>query len=346
MVDQIRQFAELLSRLQPEVRRGFMASVVDLQANVDWPALLEGLDQRNIEAAINSLHIDPAAYQAYSSVMTDVYVRSAASTIAVIKGQGVGDVGIRFNLANEIAQQWIRENVADRVVGFSEDQKQAARTIISTGYGQGQHPHSIATDLAGRVSRYGQGREGGILGLDNPRAERYHAVAQGMRTTEGVRNLVIRSADGTLSVRYKVNPATEKRILKAYIAGTAVPEKDRIVSENQYKNALLKQRADTIAATETANGVLGGRDGQWRQLVASGEIAAEDIVKQWEHGRGRAEHYRVQHYIMNGKKVQGLDTTFEFPDGTRKMHAHDPGGGARHNINCGCNTTYYVRQVL
>lgn len=325
------------------MRRGFMASVVDLQANVDWRALLDGLIQYDIESAVNALHIDPAAYQAYSAIMTDVYARSGASTIAVIKAQGVGDVGVRFSMANEIAQQWIRENVAERVVGFSEDQKQAARNLIGAGYEAGQHPHAIGLDLAGRVSEYGRGREGGILGLDNPRAERYGIVVRGMRTAEGVRDLVIRGADGSLSMRYKVNPATEKRIIKAYINGTAVPAKDREISENQYKNALLKQRADTIAATETANGVLGGRDSQWRMLVANGDIDADDVVKQWEHGRGRAEHYRVQHYAINGKKVQGLDTPFEFPDGIRKLYAHDPGGGARHNINCGCNTTYYVR---
>ncbi|WP_289241853.1 hypothetical protein [Delftia sp.] len=73
-----------------------------------------------------------------------------------------------------------------------------------------------------------------------------------MRTAEGVRDLVIEHVDGTVSVRYKVNTATAQRILKAHKAGTAVPDAERAIRERQYRNALLKDCADTVAATETA----------------------------------------------------------------------------------------------
>lgn len=340
-MSQARLFALLIEEMSPEVHRAFMASVTDLQSQVDWPALLDALEHMDTPAAIAALHIDPAAWAVYSAKVSEVYAKAAASTIAQIQAQGIGGIGVRFRMTDPSAQEWIRENVANRVVGFSNEQVQVARTVIEAGYAQGQGPRNIAVDLVGRATG-GTARDGGVLGLDGPRAARLRAVTEGMRTAEGVRDLVIEHADGTVSVRYKVNEATAKRILKAHKAGTAVPDAERAISERQYRNALLKDRADTVAATETANAVMGGRMEQWRQLVDSGVVDPANVIKTWQHRRGASLYHRPDHLAKSGKSVRGLFTPFVFPDGAQLLHSHDPKGGAKHNIRCGCDTTFRV----
>ncbi|MDV2115354.1 hypothetical protein [Alcaligenes faecalis] len=315
-----------------------MASVTDLQAQVDWRALLDALTRTDIEGAILALNINEAAWDEYSSKMTQAYALAGASTAAQIQAQGLGSIGTRFRMTNPGAQEWIRQNVANRVVGFSEEQTQVARMVIEAGFGIGQGPRNIAVDLAGRVQ--GGSRAGGVLGLDAPRAARLQAVTQGMRSADGVRDLVIARQDGKLALRYKVNATTEQRIIRAYKAGTAVPEADRLISERQYSNALLKSRADTVASTETANAVMSARDEQWQQLAHSKGLDKSAIIKTWHHRRGATKESRPDHVAMSGQSVRGLDTPFVFPDGTSMQHAHDPAGGAKHVISCGCDTTY------
>lgn len=335
---QARLFALLISELEPQIRRAFMASVTDLQAGVNWPLLLERLTLQDTEGAIAALNINAAAWAEYSATMTAAYAKAGASTMAQIQAVGVAPIGVRFDMSNPRAQQWIRESVAESVVGFTREQITGARTIIEAGYARGEGPRTIATDLAGRVT--GGTRQGGILGLDNPRAARLQAVKEGMRTPEGVQSLVIKGQDGSLTMRYKVNKATEQRIFSAYNAGTEVPEAARLISERQYQSALLKARAETVAATETGNAVMSSRAESWEQAAESRGLNADAVVKVWQHRRGASVYHRPDHLAMSGKSVRGLHTPFVFPDGAQLEFAHDPRGGAKHTIRCGCDTEF------
>lgn len=335
--DQAREFAALLEQYEPEIRRAFYASVTDLQANVDWPALLEALEAGDIESAILALHIDAAAFAEYSSAMTEAYAASGASTAAQI-----GQLGVRFNMSNPAAQEWIAKSIGERITGFVQEQIESARILIGEGYAQGAGSRQIGLDLVGRA--VDGKREGGILGLDIPRAERYRKVVEGMRTSAGVADLVIEHRDGTLSVRYKVNKSTADRILKAYRAGTAVPLEARKISERQYYNALLKARGDTIARTETANAVMNARFQQWEQLAQLQGLDASAVIKTWSHNGGATEHHRPTHLAMNGKSVQGLYTPFVFSDGTQMQVSHDMNGGPENVINCRCGVSFRLRR--
>lgn len=341
---QARLFAQLIATLEPEIRRAFMASVVDLQAGVNWPLLLERLTLQDTEGAIAALNINAAAWAEYSATMTAAYAKAGASTMAQIQAVGVAPVGVRFDMSNPRAQEWIRTSVAESVVGFTQDQITGARAVIEAGYARGEGPRTIATDLAGRVA--GGTRQGGILGLDNPRAARLQAVKEGMRTPEGVQSLVIKGQDGTLAMRYKVNAATEKRIFSAYNAGTEVPEAARLVSERQYQNALLRARADTIAETETGNAVMSSRAESWEQAAEARGVNGDAVIKTWRHRRGASVYHRPDHLAMSGKSVRGLHTPFVFPDGAQLEFAHDPRGGAKHTIRCGCDTEFRIDQSV
>lgn len=343
---QARLFAQLIDSLEPEIKRGFLASVTDLSAQVDWRRLLENLESGNIDGAIAALNISPAAWSQYSASVTSAYAASGSAYAAQIQQAGIGSIGTRFNMTNPRAEAWIRENVGGSITGFVREQIEVARNVIEEGYAAGKGPRNIGTDLVGRVERPGGARQGGVLGLDAPRANRLRRVADGMQTPEGVQSLVIKHQNGSLSLRYKVNRATANRILSAYRKGEAVPEAQRLTSERQYRNALLQARGDTVATTETANAVLNARDEEWKQVIEAEGIRPENVLKTWRHARGATIYHREDHLAMSGATVRGINTPFQFPDGVNMQYAHDPAGGAKHNVNCSCSVEYTVRREV
>lgn len=335
---QARQFAQLIAKLEPEVRQAFMRAVVDLHANVDWPALLSALESGSTFTAIQALNISEAAFGPYSQVLTSAFIESGTATAQMIVKSKQASIGLRFNMQNLRAQEWIRTNVGNQITGYVQEQVETIRTVIEAGYAAGDHPHTIARKIAGKVGGDGV-RQGGVLGLDGPRAARLDAVARGMETAEGVQDLVVNGR-----VRYKVNKATADRILKAHRNGTAVPAAERTMSERQYSNALLKARADVVASTETAGAVMGARDESWHQAAEEQGLDATQVEKTWRHRRGADG--RQTHIDIGGTKVMGLDTPFLLSDGSVMQHAHDQAGGARNNVYCGCDTEYrLVRKV-
>ena len=336
-------FEQLIDKLEPGVRDAFAAMVDDLHAGVDWKSLLAALKAGDVEAAVAAMHIEAAAFQTLAASMSGAYAAGGAVAAATINGGSGARVLFRFAMSNPVAEAWVRQNVGQMITGrMIPETLEAIRKVIADGYSRGEGPLTIATDLAGRVEN--GVRKGGLLGLDAPRAARLQAVTVGMRSPEGVRSLVVMGADGIPRVKYKVNPATAKRILAAYNKGTAVPEAQRILSEKQYTSLLLKARADTIARTETGQAVMSARYEAWRQAAAAEGYGTDAISKTWRHG-SHSKQARPEHIAMNNVTVKGLYTPFEFPNGVRKQHALDGVGFGRHDINCGCGTDFRLNRA-
>lgn len=331
---QRRRYAALIQKFEPQLRAAFEASIQDLRAGVRWADLIRALESCNIDAAIRALNIEPSAFYRYTAVKTAAYAEGGAITTASIPLGAGASIGVRFDMSNPGAERWIRENVANRAVGLSDEAIQAARNVIETGYSAGRGPREIGRDLAGRVVN-GR-RTGGVIGLDAPRAERLTAVTRGMETPEGVRDLVVKGRDGKFRVRYNVNAATEQRILRAYNAGTEVSAADRAISVRQYQNSLLKARGDTIARTETAQAVRGAQAESWQQMIDRGEISDQEVLKTWIH-TGGAKDPREHHRAANGMTVRGLNTPFVLANGASLQGPHDTSAPAEEVIGCTCD---------
>lgn len=328
-----RRLRALLAKLEPQLRAAFEAAIADLRRGMDMAALRTALEQRDITAAVAALNIEPAAFLAYSQVTVAGFAEAGVITAATITLPTGGRIAVRFDMTNPAAEAWIRSYSAARVTAVTESIRAAARETIATGYSAGRHPFDIARDIVGRAAP-GGARQGGVLGLDAPRAQRLAAVTRGMETADGVRDLVVAGR-----VRYKVNPATEARILRAYARGEAVSPADRAISERQYGNALLKARGDTIARVETSQAVMAARREAWAQTLDKTNYPPEAVLKTWIHG-GHVKHPRHHHVEMSGHTVRGLDAAFEFSNGSRLRWAHDEQGDPEDVINCGCTTEF------
>lgn len=331
-------FRRLIAELEPGLQRAFHEAIANIRASMNWPEFLAALARADIDTAVAALRIDADAFLMLWQRENEAFIAGATKTVETLRISGVPPgAGIRFDMRNPRAEAWMTVETGRRIQQVAEETQQAAREVIQRGYQAGRGPRDIATDVAGRV--VGGSRRGGVIGLDAARALRLDAVTQGMKTADGVRDLIAERRDGSLGLRYTVNPATKARILRAYRAGTAVSVPDQKVSVDQLRNKLLKDRADTISQTETAQAVMAGRLEEWRQVLEKLGRSEADVIKTWQHGPGGTDP-RPHHAAMNGNSIRGLSAPFEFNNGTRLQCAHDPNGLPSEVIRCTCNTTF------
>lgn len=343
---QVARFRSLIAGLEPAMRRAFQQSVAGLYDGINWPEFLEALALRDVERAINALNIDAGAFNAMYQAHQAAFMAGATETVATLGIAGVtraDAIGIRFDMTNPRAEGLLASTSGSMIQQITEDTRNAVRETILHGYTQGRGPRDIATDVAGRVVN-GR-RQGGVLGLDANRAHRLRAITEGIRTAEGVQDLVIRHRDGRLGMRYVTTPDIERRIIAAYKRGEAVSIDGQRIIGNRYRNALLKHRADTVAQVETAQAVMAGRREEWTQVLQKLGRSPDDVIKTWQHGSGGKDP-RPAHVAMNGKSVRGLDTPFEFNNGATLQYAHDPNGSASEVIRCTCDTTFRLAPNL
>lgn len=337
---QAQMFRALIQNLTPAMQRAFFDSVASLYAGVDYVALNRALAGGDVDGAVAALRIEESAFLPMYQAHQQAYIQGATETVASFRFAGIDSAtaaGIRFDMFNPRAEAFLATTSAEMVKQVADDTRRAVRESILRGYQAGMGPKDIGINIAGRV--VSGVRRDGVLGLDANRAYRLDMVSEGMRTADGVAGLVIKRADGTLVLRYKVNKATEAAILSAYRKGEAVPESVRIRSYNQFRNALLKSRADTVAKVETARAVMSGRDEEWRQTLEKLGRDPAEVIKTWQHGSG-GQDPRIHHVQMNNKSVTGLDTPFVFSNGAMLQYAHDPSGAASETINCTCDSTF------
>ncbi len=334
-MNQNAEFRRLIDRLTPDLQRAFLAAWQDVRQGINWTELRAALGRGDVQGAVDALGIEPAAFEKYRAAATGAYAEGGSLAATHVNGPRGANITFRFDMTNLRAEDWIKRNVAQRIVGIAEEAQSVARETILTGYAAGRHPNNIALDLAGRVSE--GSRAGGTLALDGPRADRLRIVLRGMETKEGVQDLV-EMVGGKPKVRYKVNAATEARIIKAWRAGTAVPLKDRAISARQYQNALLQARAEIVARTETGQAVMSARMEEWRQAAEKLGYPADRVVKKWTHGGGSDP--RWWHLAAEGMEVRGLETPFILANGAVMQHALDPAGGPGETIACRCNTLF------
>lgn len=265
---------------------------------------------------------------------------------------GGGNITFRFDMVNPRAEARIRTEAAARVAGYVEEQIETARRVIADGFARGEGPTTIATDIAGRINPISGRREGGIVGLSDPQA----GYVDSMRTRllsgdpdEMAKVLGSFDKDGKwkpgtgMTLRDRRYDAQIKRAIAAVAKGKPNPlTRDKIDEMTaKYSDRLLARRAEDIARTETAQGVMLARAEATAQALEKAGLDEQAVTKGWRH-LGGLDHARDTHLAMHGKTVTGLTMPFILPDGSVMQHAHDPAGGVRNNANCRCATDFDI----
>jgi len=334
-------YEQLLQTHGRLIAEAFAEAIYAARAAVDMQALAAAIDARDYALAGRLLRMDDAALFRVTEATRTAYIAAGQSVTQVLPGA----VGVfAFNGNHPRAVEYVRQSAGEMVknINASPDLLPQLRTVIEDGIQAGRGGDAVARDIVGRVNRATGRREGGFLGLDNPRAHRLDAVRTGMATPEGVRGLVTRGRDGKLRVNYQVNRATEQRILRAYERGEAVSAVDRAISVRQLENNLLKERGAAIARDQAHTAqAMGQREG-WQQLIESGKV--KEVLKSWQWNEGNQKEAREDHKALSTMPGIPFDRPFTMGDGTQMMMPHDPAGGPKHNAGCHC--TVFYRAIL
>lgn len=324
-------FAELLDRYGPEVAAAFQAAIADLRRQADVQAFLAALQQGNVDAALDALHLQSTAFEPLEAALRETYAAGGRGAVETMNGVARLLVGFRFDVRNLRAETWLRQHAGKLIRDILEDQRAAVRAALVAAVARTEHPRTTALTIVGRVSRATGGREGGIIGLNGPQRD---ALARARSE--------LASGDPAQMRNYLTRKLRDRRfdrsVTKAIREGRPVPADVAASAAERYSARLLKRRGDTIGRTESLNGLRAAKLESYEQLVESGRVPADLIDKTWRSTRDLRT--RDSHAYLNGTVVR-LREPFQSISGALLMYPGDTsmGAPAEEIVECRCDFT-------
>lgn len=331
---QARLYAELLERHGRLVADAFFRALDSLRAMAEIQKVTAAIEAGDIEAALDALHIDPAAYNDIAERLRQAYAEGGTTTAEGMPRRfpdGTALV-VRFDGRNLVAESRLALHSSNLITGLVETDRTVIRAALAKSLERGANPRAAALEIVGRISKATGKRTGGVLGLSVPQAE-YVASARAE----------LASADPVLLQNYLDRKRRDKSfdglVRKAIRDGKPIDQAKAANALMGYENSLLKLRGELIGKHETFSALESAKEEGYRQAVASGKVDESAVTKTWKHlGNLNPRH---QHIAINGQKV-GLNGLFLMPDGTTMRHPHDPAAPVKHTAGCHCQADYKI----
>ena len=321
------QIRALLAKQEPAIRAAFAEAIRRAHGSLDYAALIDAIRFGDFNRVAALLRIDAAAMFPLEEALRGAVIAGGLSVVAPRAIAGA----FSFNGRHPRAEQIIAEMGARLVTEIGSPGVEPIRALLLAGQQQGIGAERIARQLAGTINKVTGIREGGIMGLDGPRAARSQAVRD------------ILSDPARIGEYFKGGSArytsTDRRfdasVRRAIDEGRALPAADVERIARAHDARLLKARGDTIAQNEAFTAQAQGRREAYAQMRDQPDV--ESITKRWQHAS--LKDPRPDHQRMDGTVV-GFDEAFVMDDGTHMQYPHDPAGGAAHSIGCRCTVIY------
>lgn len=321
-------YDELLTRYGQEIADAFEAAIDDLKSAAEIQRLQAAIQTGDINAAIEALHLDAAAYDRMLDQIAAAYGEGGQAATSLLPKRTQDGVALilRFSARNLRAERWLRDHSSALVTRILDDQRQAVRQALVAGLERGENPRATALDIVGRVDQASGKRVGGVLGLSAPQ-ERYVQSAKAE----------LASSDPALLRNYLTRERRDKRfdrsVAKAIRNGEALPAEIQGKAVIAYERRLLALRGETIGRTEALTSLNASQREALLQAVESGQIAESQIRRVWKAtGDLRT---RDTHRALNGDSV-GLNEAFRSPSGASIRFPGDPEAPAAERCNCRC----------
>lgn len=328
--EQQRIVRELVRKHAPAIEAAFMASIRSAQAGLDFAGLVRSIERGDILAALDMLRINQATLFPLEEAIRTAFVAGGAS-VTIPKGiQGA----FSFNGRHIRAERIIAETGARLVTEIGSPGEAAIRSLILQGQQEGIGAQKIARRLAGVVNPRTGIREGGIMGLDGPRAERSARVREILSDPDQIQDYFRGKKPRFTSTDRRFDAQVRRAIREGRALDKTTVE--RIAKLHDAR--LLKARGRTIAEHEAYTAQAQGRREAYSQLLESGQV--ESIDKKWQHAT--AKNPRHDHQALDGKTVP-FNEPFVMADGTRMQMPHDPDAPAHHTIGCRCSVIHVVQ---
>jgi len=347
------QLDQAVRKLEPAVEREFRAAMARVVNEAVLAQLIRLIEAGNADVVADYLGIDRARFSRLAEAVRGVYVAGAAqaesemprlrSDPVRLSGAGFGpaassslQVAFSFDLTNPAAAAWLLEQSSRLITGIVEGQRILIQNALHNGMVLGQGPRQTALDLVGRIGVNGR-RSGGLVGLTVDQAQ----FVANMRAQ-------LASGDPAAMRGYFARELRDKRldviVRRAMEAGKPVAAADIDKIAGRYADSLLRYRGENIARTETIAAFGAAREEAFRQAIAAGQLAPENVTGTWgATGDGRTRH---THMAMNGQERR-FGQPFISPSGAQMMFPGDTslGAGPEETINCRCLKQYRVNYM-
>ncbi|GHC79402.1 phage minor head protein [Limoniibacter endophyticus] len=328
-----RQRLRLLSeKFEPLLQAAFLAAIDDLRSNAQITRIAERLERGDIDGALRALNVDAVAFRLFEEGVREAFVGggiAATAALPILREPNGARLVARFDARSPGAEQFMRE-LSGRNVQVVEDVLLAARQHMTQGLIYGRNPRSVALDIVGRVDRSTGRRTGGILGLTSKQEEYVTTARQDLLSGDPDRlrhYLTLKRRDR----RRQFEKAVEDAIRDA----KPIPLHliDRMIGK--LSDSYLLLRGETITRTETIGALNASHRDTFDQLVASGNVQANQVRKIWRATKDNRT--RDSHRNLDSESV-GINELFS----NGLQYPCDPSGSAREVINCRCAVDYRI----
>jgi len=317
-------YERLLARYSKELVDAFSAAIRDTASGVSFRELVAAIDSGNAARVAQVLALDEAALFPVADALRNAFVAGGASVAEIVpRGARFG-----FDGRHPRAEAWVAEQAGTMIQNITDDTLPAVRAAVLDGVERGRSSDAVARDIVGRMDRRLGRRQGGVIGLTDQQAQ------AGIRARAELEDL-----DGNYFNRKLRDRRFDKMVQRSIDEGKPLSKTDIDRITGRYNDRMLKYRGDMIARTEAHGALSSGQHEGFQQAIDSGKI--KSASKAWVHNSANQDE-REDHVSLSMAPAIPFDQAFVLPDGTRMQYAHDPAGGAKHNIFCRCTTRYQV----
>lgn len=296
---------------ETRIANAFRASIRSVTDEVTIGLLRDALARGDVEAALEVIDLEPAAFEPLRNILVQTYADAGAQATEGLRG-------VRWNSASPRAEDYARNRIGTEITRITDDSIVAVRNHIADGYAFGRTPNRIALDLVGRIGPSGR-REGGVVGLSAQQEAWVRNMRQALETDPASALRFTRRDRRFDSLLRRSDRLTQAQI-------------DNVI--RSYSNRLLLSRGRTIAVTERGAAINQGRVDAYKNAADKYGLPYSAITKQWIH-TGRATFDRPTHQAADKQVVQGIDTPF-IVGGLPIQYPHAPDAPAGEVVNCRC----------
>ena len=328
-----RSILDLLDAQAPAVGKAFKESIDLMAGDIRVSLLEDALRRRSVEDVLSLTELKAAHLAPLRKTLRNAYESGGDLTLGQMRSQAqragvlVGAVG-HFDGGNPRAEKWLSSQSSKLITEINSGQRQVIRALMGVAQEQGYNPRKTALDIAGRVSRPGQVRQGGVIGLTSGQ-NRWAIRAEAELTSGSPRRMS----------RYLGRKLRDKRfdsiVRKAIREGRPVSQKDASRLVSRYRSRILRYRGEVIARTEAMQALHAAQFEGLQQIIDNGAVKKEHVMLEWD---ASADAFtRSSHRFMDGQ-VREKGKPFTSGLGNRMLHPGDRslGAPAADIIQCRC----------
>jgi hypothetical protein len=293
--------------LEPGPRHAFLKAIRKLQADLPQSVLDEAVKTGDVQPILDALDL------------TDYKLAVRESLLEAASNKTLLPFDVRFDSLDPWAIRAIQTAEFSLMQGLTTDIANGIRTFLTAGIRFGVNPVDTARDIRT------------IIGLTDRQAlsvlnyrQLLTGGAKGQPYREALRRV---TRDGRFD-RSVLRAIEEKVPLKASQVDAQI---------KRFEERLLKQRAETIARTETMDALHQAQTLRWQQAIDQGKVNASELVRFWHTAKDERVCPICAKIPGLNEQGRGFNEPFAFPDGETKM-------GPTAHPNCRC--VVFIRIVF